>query len=773
VQEASEADQGARRPWRERRGFWATVALAVAIVGVVGTVIGSTAMTQANNIRQQQHLAASSMAMASMLGLTIQHEEDLAISARAFFKGNPDASQAEFSQWMTAVRAFERYPELQAIAVTDIVPASQLGAFLVRTGTVMSNSPGAAPSADIVPPGNRPSYCLRAMSEARAGAPVVPPSVDLCQEPVGWVLLSARNTGQGVVIPFGSGVDRGLGIGSAVYRGDVLPTTVAGRQAAFIGWVGEQIDPRRVLDAALVGNPHTSVALRFGTGPSAVAFTAGVAPHGGQASTIVLEDGWSVRITFPPVSGSGYFGGFRGPALIGGVVLSLLFGALIYLLGTGRSRALQLVRASTAQLRHEVLHDPLTGLPNRVLILDRISQVMARSRRSGTPMAALSVDIDDFKEINDTLGHGAGDQLLIEVGSRLSGTMRAGDTVGRLGGDEFVVLVDGPTTAEPVGVVAGRILDALASPFEIDGSAGAQWVTVSIGIAEGVRSTPEELLRDADIALYEAKATGKQHAAVFSRSMQETIDDRRTLEVDLRGALEAGQFFVRFRPTTDLATRKVTGVEALLAWLHPERGVVPPDSFLPVLESTGLGGPVGRWLLRTTCDQGAVWNRQGRMLWMSVNVSAEHFSQATFVDDVDDALADSGFDPGHLIIALAETVLVSGGRTTMARLVALRELGVRIALGECDTGLSFFTFLQRYPIDILKVDRCLMAGTADPGDADEMAETLTKLGRVFSMDIFIEGDHAEGGWATSTSAPYGAGDHGASADGPVAATSLQ
>jgi hypothetical protein len=268
------------------------VALAVAVVGVVGTVIGSTAMTQAADIRQQQHVAASSMAMASMLGLTIQHEQDLAISAQAFLKGSPDATQTQFShqtqfsQWITAVQAFERYPELQAIAITSIVPASQLGEFLVRTGTVAPGST-VAPSSAVVPPGNRPFYRLRAMAEARAGAPEVPAGVDLCQEPVGRVLVSARNSGQEVVVPFGSGADTGLGIGSAVYGGDALPDTVAARQAAFIGWVGEQIDPRRVLDAALVGNPHTSVALRFGTGRSAVAFTAGSAPRGGQSSTIV------------------------------------------------------------------------------------------------------------------------------------------------------------------------------------------------------------------------------------------------------------------------------------------------------------------------------------------------------------------------------------------------------------------------------------------------------------------------------------------------------
>ncbi|HEX3981483.1 MAG TPA: EAL domain-containing protein, partial [Acidimicrobiales bacterium] len=353
-----------------------------------------------------------------------------------------------------------------------------------------------------------------------------------------------------------------------------------------------------------------------------------------------------------------------------------------------------------------------------------------------------------------------GDQLLVEVGARLSATMRAGDTVGRMSGDEFVVLVEDPSAAERVETVADRILDALTSPFEINGSATPQWVTVSVGIAEGARATAEELLQDADIALYQAKATGKQHAAVFSRSMQETLDDRRSIEIDLHAALGADQYFVRYRPTTDLATRQVAGVEALLAWLHPERGIVPPATFAPVLESTGLGVPVGRWLLRTACHQGAAWHRQGRMLTVSVGVSADHVRQDSFVDDVGDALSASGFDPGHLTIAFAENLLTQDTPATVAQLDDLREMGVRIALGELETGVSFLTVLQRYPIDILTVDRSLVAGTTGPGAPGAMEETLTQLGRVFSLDVVVEGDH-----------PGHAVSGGTSADGPVAVPS--
>ncbi len=290
--------------------------------------------------------------------------------------------------------------------------------------------------------------------------------------------------------------------------------------------------------------------------------------------------------------------------------------------------------------------------------------MMERGRRQHSPVAALFLDLDNFKDINDTLGHRVGDELLAGVGARLAGSLREGDTVGRLGGDEFVVLTEGASLAAGAEVVADRILDVLATPFEIDGCDVPLAVTASIGFAEGDRPTSEELLQDADIALYQAKAAGKQCPMSFSPSMQEAVDDHRRLAVDLQSALEAEQFFLVYQPTVDLSTGAFTGVEALLRWRHPVRGVVGPEEFIPALESTGLIVPIGAWVLQEACRQGSIWHRQGYRFTVSVNVSARQLERGRIIDDVHSALSDSGFDPGMLILELTETALT--GLTELA-----------------------------------------------------------------------------------------------------------
>ncbi len=376
-------------------------------------------------------------------------------------------------------------------------------------------------------------------------------------------------------------------------------------------------------------------------------------------------------------------------------------------------------------------------------------------------MAAFFLDVDNFKEVNDTLGHGAGDQVLVEVGARLSATLRDGDTVGRLGGDEFVVLVEGASLVDGIDAVADRILDSLSSPFTVDESDTPQWVTVSIGIAEGARDTAEELLQDADVALYQAKTTGKQHAVVFSRSMQEELNDHRRLENDLRHALDGGQLTVRYRSTTDLATRRETGVEALLSWNHPERGEVPAATLLPALESAGLVVPVGQWLLRTACRDGAAWHRAGATPTVSVDIWSAQFDRVGFVEDVEEALASSGFDPRYLTLVLTETSLAADGTRTIERLHRLKALGVRIALGEFDSGYSSLTFLQRFPIDILSIDPSLVVETVDPGETESLAGTLGQLGRVFGVEIIIEGPEGEVVSAPPTTSPHAETDDAA------------
>jgi len=288
-------------------------------------------------------------------------------------------------------------------------------------------------------------------------------------------------------------------------------------------------------------------------------------------------------------------------------------------------------------------------------------------------------------------------------------------------------------------VVAARILDVMATPFEIDGSSTPLTVTASIGYAEGDRATPEELLQDADIALYQAKATGKRRAVKFVPSMQAEVDDHRHLEVDLDRALETEQFLLVYQPTVDLSSGEFTGVEALLRWRHPERGVVQPDDFIPALESSGLIMPVGAWVLHEACRQGATWMRQGYRFTVSVNVSGRQLDEDRLVSDVQEALQMSGFQPDMLILELTETALMHDATSSAARLQLLKELGVRIAIDDFGTGYSSLGYLRQFPIDVLKIDRSFVSGLGDSAESAALVHTLVQLGKALGIETVAEG----------------------------------
>ncbi len=391
------------------------------------------------------------------------------------------------------------------------------------------------------------------------------------------------------------------------------------------------------------------------------------------------------------------------------------------------------------RLAHAALHDPLTGLPNRSLILNRIEQMHARARRHHTPTASLFIDLDDFKDINDTLGHEAGDQLLAGVAARLVTALRDGDTVGRLGGDEFVVLVEDASLAVEAQALAERIRELLATPFQISASDVPIRVTASIGIADGDRAEAGELLRDADIALYRAKAAGKDRSVTFVPAMHEEINDQRAIEIDLQNALEDRQFFLQYQPTIDLTTGVFNGVEALLRWRHPDRGLIQPNGFIPALESSGLILPVGEWVLHEACRQGLEWHRQGHPIAMSVNVSAVQLERDRIIDDVDGALAETGFDPGMLILELTESTLMNDVEATLARLNLLKALGVRLAIDDFGTGYSSLSYLRQFPIDVLKIDQSFVSGMTETKESAAIVHTLVQLGKVLGLTTVAEG----------------------------------
>jgi diguanylate cyclase (GGDEF)-like protein len=397
------------------------------------------------------------------------------------------------------------------------------------------------------------------------------------------------------------------------------------------------------------------------------------------------------------------------------------------------------------EIRHQALHDSLTGLPNRVLVLDRIEQTLARARRDRFEVAALFIDLDGFKDVNDTLGHAMGDKLLKAVAARFAGTLRDSDTVARLGGDEFVVVAEGISLAAGPELVAERLLDVLAEPFHLDDDAGTSAsISASIGIAVGLRESAEDLLRDADIALYAAKEAGKNRFVVFEAEMQTVLRSRHELEMDLQAALGTDQFFLLYQPIFQLADMSVVGVEALLRWRHPTRGVLAPDEFIPALEASGLIIPVGRWVLHEACRQAMAWRRGGQVTKMSVNASARQFEADSLLDDVRNALAVSGLPPDDLIIEITETSLMRNTKIAQLQLLALKALGVRLAIDDFGTGYSSLAYLQQFPVDSLKIDRSFISGMAKSPEGDALIHTLIQLGKAMHLETLAEGIEESG-----------------------------
>jgi diguanylate cyclase (GGDEF)-like protein len=407
---------------------------------------------------------------------------------------------------------------------------------------------------------------------------------------------------------------------------------------------------------------------------------------------------------------------------------------------TERQRTDQELTRREEELAFLATHDPLTGLPNRTLILDRVEQMLARAARNQSPVAALFVDLDNFKGINDSLGHGVGDELLCAVAERLRGVVRHVDALGRLGGDEFVVIAEELSMDAGPELVAERLLDALAHPFKLgpDGKTRLT-VTASIGIAAGQRTSAEDLLRDADIAMYQAKWDGKSRYAVFETAMQDTVQQRLELDMDLREALQNDEFFLAYQPTFALSDMRPIGLEALIRWKHKVRGVVQPDGFIPLLEETGMITEVGRWVLQEACRQAGVWRRAGYPIDMAVNVSARQLDSDQLVADIQEALEDGGLEPEALTIEITETTLMRNVEETARRLAAIKELGVRIAIDDFGTGYSSLAHLQRFPVDALKIDRSFISGMRHNKEGQTLIHTLVQLGKALSIDTVAEG----------------------------------
>ncbi len=397
-------------------------------------------------------------------------------------------------------------------------------------------------------------------------------------------------------------------------------------------------------------------------------------------------------------------------------------------------------KALEGQLATLAFHDPLTSLPNRTLFMDRLKHALDRSRRQKENPVVMFVDLDDFKDVNDSLGHESGDRALVAVAERLRTCLRPGDTVARLGGDEFTVLLEKAGEAE-ARRVAERILDKLGTPITID---GRQFLlTPSIGVAFGDPATrPADILRSADAAMYEAKRAGKARYEMFRTSMDAGVPERSDLENDLRRAIEREQFVVHYQPNVLLNSLGVFALEALVRWDHPRRGLIPPDEFLPAAEQTDLILPIDGWVLKEACNQVRAWQEQHPSrppLKVGVNLSPKHFRQRHLGETVARVLFETGIDPGCLVLEVAEDVLIEDSHAADTTLRLLRELRVNVAVDDFGATHPSLTRLKHWPVDTLKVDRSFVTGLGDNPDADGFVSDTINAASDLGLTVVAEG----------------------------------
>jgi diguanylate cyclase (GGDEF)-like protein len=388
---------------------------------------------------------------------------------------------------------------------------------------------------------------------------------------------------------------------------------------------------------------------------------------------------------------------------------------------------------------HEAFHDSLTGLPNRSLFLDRLRHAVARAERTGTPVGVLFCDLDRFKTVNDSLGHRAGDRLLVSVAKRLAACLRPADTIARLGGDDFAVLLEELEEPEDTGRAAQRLLEALAAPFHLRDR--EFFVSASIGIVAGIADA-ETLLRDADLAMYRAKSRGKGRYAMFEPGMHTAIVDRLDLEIDLKRALGRDELMLVYQPVFSLRSGAVAGVEALVRWRHPTRGLVMPRRFVPLAEESGLIGDLGRWVLRAACHQGALWRAKypGHPgLRIAVNVSGMQLQEPGLVDEVAEALSASQLEAAGLTIEITETALMESFDAAIEQLDALKALGVDLAIDDFGTGYSSLRYLRRMPLDNLKIEKSFIDGVGRSDDEPALLRAIIDLAEIFGLNVVAEG----------------------------------
>jgi diguanylate cyclase (GGDEF)-like protein/PAS domain S-box-containing protein len=412
---------------------------------------------------------------------------------------------------------------------------------------------------------------------------------------------------------------------------------------------------------------------------------------------------------------------------------------------TERKEAERERAALEQQLAYQAFHDPLTGLANRVLFKDRIDHALSRCARNKEEIAVLFLDLDNFKSTNDTLGHDAGDYMLRAAAERLHSCLRDSDTIARFGGDEFAILLEGIDDERTVYVVAQRLVESMKQPFDLDNRQMLSSASVGVAFSGRRGEGAEELLANADVAMYAAKSQGKSCIETYRPDMRRSLIKRMDLETGLRRAVQNGEFVLHYQPIVDVEDGHITGLEALVRWNDPDRGMIPPGEFIPLAEETGLILPMGKWVLEQACAQATMWRRRYHDfdLKISVNISARQFQQPTFVSEVDEILRLTQLPPGSLVLELTESILVQDSSVAVRKISDLKELGVQLALDDFGTGYSSLSYLRAFPIDVLKIDKSFIDGVAKGVEESALARAIVQIGDTLCLRTVAEGIESE------------------------------
>jgi diguanylate cyclase (GGDEF)-like protein len=691
------------------------LALGVFAIGAIGSVQASHAVADRERDQVRDELESDATEVVEELQRAMAHAADLLGHATAVVISAGDRDPAQLATWIEEATLAERYPEVATLSVVDY----------------RREADGAA------------TCPARPGGYAAGDAVALSSGADVCEEAVGQALLESIPVGGGVYV-----ADNGRGTGDLLLFQSILPGRDASfgsaeaREAAHRGWVVIGLRPEVVVREIADRQENTSIGITHQGAEKITLALAGRAPE--PASTVHqdLGAGWSVDVsrTLHPVDTVGAT--TPGAVLAGGLIGSLLLALLIAIGGSLASVAARL-RLRTSELHEQATRDPLTGMANRAEIRENLHNRIEANASTGGATGVLHVDLDDFKAVNDSLGHAAGDDLLRAAAARLSGCMRESDAIARIGGDEFVVVLGGPVDEATTHGVATRLLEVMRAPFHLPGAPSPVRTTVTIGATVCEGRTADGALQDANLALHQAKASGKNSIHVFHPQLAELQKQRFELQLAMTTALGENQFRLVYQPIWTSDSQQLVGVEALLRWQHPTLGMLAPDNFIPELESTGHIVEVGGWVLHEACRQLAEWQAAHPGLGVSVNASARQFADDRIIHDVRDALDHSGLRADLLTIEITETALMADPSISAARLQALRDLGCHVAIDDFGVGYSSLGYLQMFPADMLKIDRSFVNGLSRAPESLALVRAIVQLARDLHLETLAEGVETE------------------------------